>query len=56
MTLADRKHRHRFAAKNRANRRTWVAGEFEYYLDSQIEIFEDVARANDARRDHAGEG
>ena len=30
-----------------------AAGELEYYLGSQIEISEDVARANDARREAA---
>jgi PAS domain S-box-containing protein len=30
-----------------------AAGELEYYLGSQIEIAEDVARANDARREAA---
>ena len=30
-----------------------AAGELEYYLGSQVEISEDVARANDARREAA---
>jgi PAS domain S-box-containing protein len=32
-----------------------VAGELEYFLGSQVEIAEDVARANDARREAAHE-